>query len=618
MSRVNVSIKLALAVSVLCVVLAALITSSNIAKLNDTIDRFGAESINLVHRFGEDEISSAEQDADLKLKFIVDLIASVAGDALASYNIEMLEKIASAVLVDPSIAHIKFKTSDEIELTKGGTLPEPHDAIVVSRKVEANGVELGEVIVTRTLQPLRQLTQTIAATNTEQENVITELSSILLADTVRSGTMFGAVAALASAIAVYAIVVLLIGRPLTAYAKLISKLTRDETDFGMPNFAERKDEIGQLGLAIDLFRKNLLQTRELQRVAVKRQAEEQEKESQRQIEAAEQKQQERQVLMEEQSKVVKILAHSLQGLSLGDLDVKIQDQFDGPYENLRVDFNTTVDALKTAIAAVAHHSSLIRAETSEISSSTTDLAARTERQAATLEETATALDELSVSVKSASESAQVASGKAESVRTQANNSGEIAVAAVDAMQSIKASSDQISNIVKIIDDIAFQTNLLALNAAVEAARAGEAGRGFAIVATEVRALAKRSANAAQEISQLIQSSEAQVQFGVDLVQQTGTSLGEILSAISEVSDLMANTAVSTKEQATSLSEVNDAITQLDQVTQHNGAMFEKTTAVCHALNSETNGLVDAVSHFKNTGLNVDEKKAGSDMLSSAA
>lgn len=641
MSRLGISTKLAIAVCVLCAGIVTLVTSSNIAKQTEAIDRLGADSLNLMAEFGQEQVAAAEQDASTKLEFIVDLLASVSRDALASYNIEVLDQFIVAVLTDPSIVHVAFKTSDDIELAAGGAVPETEDMVVVSRKVEANGVEFGEVTVIRTLTPIRLLTHKLTRANEEQEQVITNLSSELLADTVRNGTVFGVGAVLGTAIAVYAIVALLIGRPLAVCAGLVAKITREETDFVMPRVTRRQDEIGQLGRAIDLFRRTIIQTKELQRNEAERRANEQEQQANRQIEAAERKQreikaeaaeaarlreledaqqtereqiriqadQERQALIEEQSKVVEVLAHSLQGLSLGDLDVKIETEFTGPYENLRVDFNKTVDALQAAIVAVARHSSSIRDETSAISSSAADLAGRTEKQAATLEETATALDELSIAVKSASESAQVASGKADTARTRANESGEIALAAVEAMESIKGSSDQIANIVKIIDEIAFQTNLLALNAGVEAARAGEAGRGFAVVATEVRALAQRSADAAQDINELIQSSEVQVRSGVDLVQKTGASLGEILSSISEVSELMAGIAISTEEQSTGLGGVNDAITQLDQVAQNNAAMFEETTAACRALNLETDELANAVSYFKSKSMNLGEVPA---------
>lgn len=644
MFRLNVSTKLALAVCLLCAGLVTLVTSSNIAKQTQAIDRLGGDSLNLMASFGQEQIATAEQNADIKLQFIVDLLASVSGDALASYNIEMLDKIITAVLSDPSIIHIVFKTSDGVELTEGGTAPEAVDVLVVSRKVEGNGVEFGEVTVTRSLEPILLLTEGLVAANDQQRQVIADLSESLHANTVRNGIVFGVGAVLITAITGYAIVVMLIGRPLAVCARLIAKITRDETDFVMPRINQRKDEIGALAQAIELFRKSVVETKDLQRREAERRVHEQEQEAKRQIEAAEsdrrkneaeaaeaarlkkledaqqaerekiraQADQDREALMAKQSVVVETLAHSLRGLSLGNLDVQIKAQFEGPYENLRIDFNKAVDALKTAIAAVALHSSSIRAETSEISSSASNLASRTEKQAATLKETAAALNKLSTSVQSACEAAQVASDRAETARALANDSGEIAHAAAGSMDGIKSSSDEISSIVKIIDDIAFQTNLLALNAGVEAARAGEAGRGFAVVATEVRALAQRSAEAARDINDLITSSAAQVQCGVELVQKTGASLGEIVSSVSEVSKLMSMIAASTEEQSNGLGEVNGAINQSDQVAQQNAAMFEETTAACQALNSETDALANAVSHFKIPDLQLENESTGSD------
>ncbi len=308
---------------------------------------------------------------------------------------------------------------------------------------------------------------------------------------------------------------------------------------------------------------------------------------------------------EQQQGVVDALGMALAKLSAGDLASNIQDHFPHLYQQLRDDFNATVDSLNLAIGSVAQRTTSIRSETAEITAAADDLSRRTERQAATLEETAAALDELTNSVKSAAEGAQGANDMAKSAQQKAEEGGAVAREAVSAMDGIKSSSQEISKITSVIDDIAFQTNLLALNAGVEAARAGEAGRGFAVVATEVRALAQRSSDAAREINELISSSEAQVSAGVDLVDKTGTALAAIVTSISEISDLVANIATSTREQATGLNEVNASVMELDQVTQQNAAMFEETTAASHALTRETDALAGAVSQFKISGEELD-------------
>jgi methyl-accepting chemotaxis protein len=300
----------------------------------------------------------------------------------------------------------------------------------------------------------------------------------------------------------------------------------------------------------------------------------------------------------EQQRVVEALGVGLTKLANGDLSAAIDEPFPQDYEKLRANFNFALDALQDAIGAVMHNAESIRTETSEITSAADDLSRRTEKQAATLEQTAAALDELTSSVKSAAEGANEASSMTADAQQNAENGGDVARQAVSAMNGIKNSSQEISKITSVIDDIAFQTNLLALNAGVEAARAGSAGRGFAVVATEVRALAQRSSEAAREINLLISSSGEQVQQGVELVDKTGDALSSIVASVSEVSKRIAAIAASTREQSTGLNEINSAVNELDHVTQQNAAMFEETTAASHALTQEAKALAQAVSSFK--------------------
>lgn len=308
--------------------------------------------------------------------------------------------------------------------------------------------------------------------------------------------------------------------------------------------------------------------------------------------------QERTRVSAEQQKVVEALGIGLQGLSMGDLTVEISMVFPDDYEKLRQDFNAAISALKDTVGAVVHNAESIRNETGEITAAADDLSQRTEKQAATLEETAAALDELTSSVRSAAEGADEASNIAAEAQSNAEKGGDVARRAVHAMDEIKNSSQEISKITSVIDDIAFQTNLLALNAGVEAARAGEAGRGFAVVATEVRALAQRSSDAAREINALIASSGGQVEQGVDLVDKTGTALASIVTSVAEISKSVSTIAVSAREQSAGLNEINTSVNELDHVTQQNAAMFEETTAASHALTSEADALSSAVARFK--------------------
>lgn len=323
--------------------------------------------------------------------------------------------------------------------------------------------------------------------------------------------------------------------------------------------------------------------------------------------ALEQAEAERLQMERSQASVVEMLRKSLETLAEGDLTGRITEAFPDSYEQLRSDFNLAVDRLQSAMRGVIENADLIQGEASEISSAADDLSARTERQAATLEQTASALDELTSSVKSAAEGAAHANSLVDTARENAEASGDVVREAVDAMGEIEASSQQISKITGVIDEIAFQTNLLALNAGVEAARAGEAGRGFAVVASEVRALAQRSSDAAREINALISASGGQVKRGVDLVDQAGAALKGIVESVKEISQNVSEIAVSSREQSAGLAEINSAMNQLDQVTQQNAAMFEQTTAASHALTREAESLTATMERFQ-TGERLDAPK----------
>ncbi len=302
-----------------------------------------------------------------------------------------------------------------------------------------------------------------------------------------------------------------------------------------------------------------------------------------------------------QKLVVDTLSAALTALSQGDLTIRLETPFDADYETLRSHFNESVRALDEAVSLVLDNSSSILGEAGNISGAADDLSRRTEQQAATLEEFAAALTQITASVASAADGANKASNVVTDARKNAEASGTVVREAVDAMGEIANSSEQISRIISVIDDIAFQTNLLALNAGVEAARAGDAGRGFAVVASEVRALAQRSSEAAREINTLISTSGNQVKRGVSLVDKAGDALTEIVSSVGYIEEHVTGIAASAREQSTGLEEINTAISQLDQVTQQNVAMFEETTAATHTLTAEANALVSTTTRFRTSG-----------------
>jgi methyl-accepting chemotaxis protein len=302
------------------------------------------------------------------------------------------------------------------------------------------------------------------------------------------------------------------------------------------------------------------------------------------------------------------LAKSLQNLSNGDLTQSIPTPFLPTLEQLRTDFNATVEKLRSALLNVAENASAIAAGAQQIRSASDDLSKRTEQQAASVEQTAAALEEVTTTVTDSSNRAQEAGQLVRKTRENAERSGVVVKNAVDAMGKIEKSSTEIGNIIGVIDEIAFQTNLLALNAGVEAARAGDAGKGFAVVAQEVRELAQRSAKAAKEIKELITASNEHVRSGVTLVGETGKALEEIVVQVQQVNGNVGAIVESSKEQATGLKEINTAVNTMDQNTQQNAAMVEESTAASHSLAREADSLFQLLGQF-NLGATTNSRAA---------
>jgi methyl-accepting chemotaxis protein len=286
-------------------------------------------------------------------------------------------------------------------------------------------------------------------------------------------------------------------------------------------------------------------------------------------------------------------------LRAGDGDLTYQlPPMDAEFGEISRSLNGFIGKLHEIIASTKSLSSSMSSGSLEIARGNDDLNQRTQEQAAALEETASSMEEMTATVKQNADNARQANQLSANARTHAEKGAAVVHRAVQAMDEINASSRKISDIIGVIDEIAFQTNLLALNAAVEAARAGEQGRGFAVVASEVRNLAQRSAGAAKEIKALIVDSVDKVRAGSALVDESGNTLAEIKDAVNKVSDIVAEIAAASEEQAQGIDQVNNAVAQMDTMTQQNAALVEEATAASKQLENQGQSLVAQVSQFR--------------------
>ncbi len=409
-------------------------------------------------------------------------------------------------------------------------------------------------------------------------------------------------------------------RPIRSLTHAMTRLANGEVDdLGID--AVRKDEIGEMARAVEVFRTNAVKMDELkaQEAALHRSssdlqasistvvasavagdfsgriAKDYRNEDLNRFAAGVNE------LVSSVDNAVTEVRRVIAALADADLTQSMEGHFQGAFAELQTNVNNTMVRLRGTMNNVRGAAGTINNNSAELSSAANDLSKRTEQQAAALEETAAALDEITATVRAASARATEARDMVHETKQSAAKSGEIVRSAVTAMSRIEDSSTKISQIIGVIDEIAFQTNLLALNAGVEAARAGEAGRGFAVVAQEVRELAQRSANAAKEIKTLISASAAEVEGGVSLVRSTGDALLEIEGLVNRVNGHVESIATAAREQATALAEINSSVNHMDQMTQKNAAMVEETTAASETLAEESRQLQSILQNFKLDG-----------------
>lgn len=302
-------------------------------------------------------------------------------------------------------------------------------------------------------------------------------------------------------------------------------------------------------------------------------------------------------LIDQVARIFNELSGVMGAMADGDLTRPMQGEYRGSFDELKGHVNATLQKLSAILRQLRDAMDEMQTGANEISTGNDTLRTRTEQQASSLEETASSMEELTSTVRNNADNAQQANRLASDARQKAEQGGVVVSRAVQAMQAINASSHKIAEIIGVIDEIAFQTNLLALNASVEAARAGEQGQGFAVVATEVRNLAGRSATAAKEIKELIDDSGEKVRLGSDLVSESGNTLEEIVGAVQKVGDIIAEIAAASAEQSAGIEQVNKAVTDMDGMTQQNAALAEQASAAATSMSDKAQRLNDSVAAF---------------------
>ncbi|WP_298162219.1 methyl-accepting chemotaxis protein [Brevundimonas sp.] len=435
------------------------------------------------------------------------------------------------------------------------------------------------VLVSDAVLPLRELREgeaTLTAQNVARQEaaIITAIVALVV----------GGIALIGIAMVLSAMLSRLIARPITTLTAAMGQLANGDNDIVVD--ADRADELGDMARAVLVFRDTAVAKAEAD--AAKALADAAKLAAERHKAEAD----------TAQRHVVEALDTALEALAAGDLTHVISTPFAPEYERLRTAFNVAVQGLEESLAGVAGSAESVRAGANQICSASEHLSHRTEQQASTLQETTSATNQVTDMVGGTARSAADARNAITMANGDATDGRAIVEQAISAMDAIKVGSQEISEIITMIDGIALQTNLLALNAGVEAARAGETGRGFAVVAGEVRELAKRTVDAAKDIKELIVKSSEEVKLGVDRVGETGDMLARVVSRIGDANTLVVDIAQGAQTQAESMKQVNGAVASMDRATQQNAAMAEEATAAARILATEADELATLVSRFR--------------------
>jgi methyl-accepting chemotaxis protein len=436
-----------------------------------------------------------------------------------------------------------------------------------------------KVLVSDAVLPLRDVrnaeAENIARNGARQQAaIVTAIAALVI----------GGIALIAIAMTLSRMLSRSIARPITTLTEAMTQLAEGDNDISVD--ADRTDELGDMARAVLVFRDAALAKAEADRAkAAADQAKAEADRARLGAEAA-------------QRRVVETLDTALAALASGDLTHTITTPFEPEYERLRQSFNSAVEGLEQSISGVARSAKSVHSGAADIYSASEDLSRRTEQQASRLQETSAATQQVSAMVGETAQRASDARTAIEVANGNAMEGGAIVTDAIAAMDAIQNSSEEISQIINLIDSITFQTNLLALNAGVEAARAGDAGKGFAVVASEVRALAQRSSDAARDIKTLINTSSEQVQSGVGRVGDTGQMLTLIGTKIGDTNMLINEIAQNTETQADNLKQVSSAVASMDSMTQQNAAMVREATAAARSLAAEADELATLVARFR--------------------